>query len=358
MIKPAALSPLTAPPSAGATLPKVPLEAKPQDPVDSAARLSNTDAAEEPKTGHSVRTGVKVAAAVGLALAGVGFLAGCTDVQPRPAPPESSIVTEFYTQADFKVEVVPEGMQRVDVVRGTHTETVERTVNGETRKESRTVKNDYSPFGVYLGDGLFYDLNGNLVEVPQRAFGQPLAPQEFHEVKHDPEGWANTTIARQDGTTVRIDEGWGTGETVITREGGRITIDPSGWGNSTEITRKGNHTDIDPSGWGNTTAMDRTREGVQVDPAGWGNTTHVRLGQDRVEVDPEGWSNSTVITQHGNQIKIDPDGWANDTIITRTDGEIRINHPGLGGETVIRLEPNRATIDPVGWGNTTVVEWK
>lgn len=318
-------------------------------PVDTADLAVSGRAAEAPDTAGHARRAVKIASAVGLALAGVGFLAGCA---PGPAAPQApvSTVSEFYTEADLAVEVLPEGYERVDVVRGTHTEKV-----GE---EERTVDNDYAPFGVYLGDGLFYDLNGNLVLVPQRAFEGPVAPQDAREVRVDPEGWSNTTKAVRDGDVVDVQpDGWGN-DTRVTRDGGRVTVDPEGWNNDTVITRRGDRTTIDPEGWSNEIELQRGAGELTVDPEGWGNTTRVRLGQDRVEVDPEGWANETVITRHGNQIRIDPEGWANETTITRSGHEVRVRRSGWGDETVIRQDGDRLVIDPVGWGNETVVEWK
>ncbi len=307
-----------------------------------------SDRPDKALASHAGRA-MKVAAAVGLALAGVGFLAGCTATPP--APPPSSVVTEYYTQADFAVEAMPEGYQRVDVVRGTHTEKV-----GE---ETRTVNNDYSSFGVYLGDGLFYDTNGNLALVPQRAFEGPVAPAGTSQVKVDPEGWGNTTkaIYQADGSVEVEVDGLG-GDITIHKEGGRYTIDPSGWGNETEITRDGNHTTIDPSGWNNSTELERSQGQVTVDPEGWSNTTKISLGQDKVKIDPDGWANETVITRAGNRIKIDPEGWGNETTITTSGSVTRVQNPGLGGETVITRDGDRIKIDPSGWGNETVVEWK
>ncbi len=348
MIRPVSLTQPPAPPATSSLRHMAPPGATTTDVYVGSTPAPEVTAPQPDEAASHAGRALKMAAVVGLALAGVGFLAGCTTSAP---PPSSSVVTEHYTAGDFAVEAIPEGFQRIDVVRGTHTEKVE--------DQTLTVNNDYAPFGVYLGDGLFYDTNGNLVLVPQRAFEGPAVPADSSQVKVDPPGSGNTTKAvfQADGDVqIKID-GFGN-DFTIHQDGARFTIDPAGWGGSTRITRDGNDTVIDPAGWGNDLNLKRSEGQVQVDPAGWNNTTNIQLGQDRIKLDPAGWRNETVITRAGSTIKIDPEGWGNETTITRSGSVTRIKHPGLGGETVLKHEGNRIVIDPVGWGDQTVVEWK
>ncbi len=304
----------------------------------------------------SKKTGLRVAAGLALGLVGLGLM-GCAQPLAAAPPPAITCVSQHYqATGDFSVEVIPEGITRVDVVRGTHTVT-EKGLDG--KDVTRTVDNDYHPVGVYLGDGLFYDLNENLVLVSDRVQNGPYVPAEASSIWIDPTGWSNTTGISRSGSTWTVDPpGWGN-STSLGQNGCRILIDPAGWSNSTSLTRDAQgRTVIDRTGWANEIVLSRSADQVQVDPSGIGNTVTVRLAEGRSEVDPPGWGNTTVVTYGSNQSRVDPEGWANETSIVRDGNVIRVRPSGVfTQETTITLGKGEIRVDPPGWNNETVIRY-
>lgn len=354
MIRPVAASPLSssAPPGSRATVVQ-------DGYAGSVSALSPpSPSVSESSSGGWRKTGTRVAAGVALALVGLA-LAGCTQESSTPPPAASVSCTSEHYQAtgDFTVEVIPDGSPRVDVIRGTHTETHQDSSGQDVQV---TVDNDYSSVGVYLGDGLFYDTNENLVLVPDRVQNGPYVPAEASSLNIDPWGWRNDTNVTRSGSTWTVDPpGWGN-STSLSQNGCRITIDPPGIANSTSVTRDGRgRTEIDRPGFANGITMVRTADQVSIDPAGIGNEVSVRLRQDRTEVDPPGFANTTVVKFSRGSTTIDPEGWANETTITRNGNEVRIKPPGiLARETSIRIGQDEIRVDPPGLNNETVIKFR
>lgn len=354
MIRPVAASSTLiskAPPGSRAALPAV---------SDSyAGPIPGSSPAEENSSarGHA-STGARVAAGVALALVGLG-LAGCGQAATPtpPAPAAVTCVSEHYQQTgDFTVEVIPEDVPRVDVVRGTHTETQKDSTGKDV---DVTVDNDYASVGVYLGDGLFYDLNENLVMVPDRAQNGPYVPADASSINIDPAGWYNSTDITRSGSTWTVDPpGWAN-STSLSQNGCRISIDPPGLGNSTSVTRDAHgHTSIDRPGWANGIEISRSADQVQIDPAGVANTVTMRLQANRTEVDPPGFGNTTVVTFSPGTARIDPEGWANETTISRSGNVIHIKPPGiLARETTITLGEHSLQVDRPGINNGTTIKF-
>lgn len=309
-----------------------------------------------PSSEGSRRTGLRVAAGLALGLVGLGLL-GCTAQLGAAPPPAVTCVSQHYqATGDFTVEVIPEGVHRVDVMRGTHTVT-EKDIDG--KEVTRTVDNDYHPVGVYLGDGLFYDLNENLVMVSDRIENGPYVPAEASRINIDPPGWSNSTDVSRSGSSWTVDPpGW-SNSTSLGQDGCRISIDPAGWNNSTSVTRDAQgRTVIDRTGWANEIVLTRSADQVQVDPSGIGNTVTIRLSEGRTEIDPPGFGNSTVITHGPGQSRVDPEGWANETVITRDGNVVRVRPSGVfAQETTITLGKGEIRVDPPGWNNETTIRY-
>lgn len=291
-----------------------------------------------------------------VAVAAAGVLTGCGLPSEPPAEPEvsqvdpgtSANIQVLAGETELAVELVPVEDGRVDIIRQTHTEEDE---NGE----SHTVEDPYSPIGVHLGGGLFYDLNGNLSLVPTRAFEAPVAG-EFTRLEIDPPGWGNDkTTLRVNGSRVTVDPpGW-SDETSINLSGDRAEIDPPGFSNTLTITRNSNRVTIDPPGWGNDIVVEYGPTSVTVDPSGFGNTTTVRLSENTIVVDGPAWSDNTDITRNGGTIKVDPDGWSNTTEIRHRGNRTTFDGPNWNDETEVTVDGNRTEIDGPNWNDTTTI---
>ncbi|MEW6283350.1 MAG: hypothetical protein AB1758_32375, partial [Candidatus Eremiobacterota bacterium] len=263
-------------------------------PSGSSPILAQPGPAEQSSGRNWGRVG-RIAAVVALGLVGVGFLAGCGS---SAAPPQAC-VSGNYQAADLSFEVIPIEAPRVDVYRATHSE-VEKGPDGT--EVTRSVPNEYSPFGVYLGDGLFYDFNGNLTMVPQRLAAGPLVPQDATRITVDPTGFNNTTD--------------------VTRRGDRVNVDPPGWGNSTDVVKDGCQVRINPTGWYNEIVIERNGNRTVINPYGLANEIHLNRSQGQVSVDPYGWNNEVGISLGDGRANVDPFGWNNDTGISWENGNV------------------------------------
>lgn len=340
-----------APPKSRAALPSV-------GSADAyAGSIGSPSPSEDSSSGRLGSTGRRVAAGVALALVGLG-LAGCAQGAVAPPPPAAlTCVSEHYqATGDFAVEIIPDAMARVDVLRGTHTETQKDSTGQDVQV---TVDNEYASVGVYLGDGLFYDLNENLVLVPDRVHNGPYVPADASSISLDPYGWNNTTDVTRSGSTWTVDPvGWNN-STSLSQKGCRIELDPSGWNNGTSVTRDSQgRTVIDRTGWQNEIVLTRSADQVSVDPSGIGNTVSVRLGPNRTEVDPPGFANTTVVRFGSGSVEIDPEGWANETTISRSGKVVTITPPGiLARSTTITLGEREIQVDRPGFNNGTTIRF-
>lgn len=198
---------------------------------------------------------------------------------------------------------------------------------------SAATPNELSPFGVDVGDGLFFDINGNLTFNPLRV------KEDYHRITVDPAGLFNSTTVTRKGDQVRIDPSGLFDSTVITQEGDKTIIDPPGRFNHVTVTQHGGQTTVAPFGI-----------------SGFVNPTQVVEHEGRVTYNPPGLFNHTTITQHGSQTRIAIPGWGNDVMtVEKTGDTTRIAHPGWGNDIVITRSGNRTVIDPFGWGNSIVI---
>ncbi|GMU53655.1 MAG: hypothetical protein AMXMBFR33_28010 [Candidatus Xenobia bacterium] len=110
---------------------------------------------------------------------------------------------------DFKVVVVPHGTPRVDLIAQT-----EKGPNDEVTHVP------YSEVGVYLGDGLFHDSNGNLSYLPTDAHGWTPALSQFQRVDVEVNNGRDKSVSRF-GNTVHFTEG-STKRHVFTDQGEHI----------------------------------------------------------------------------------------------------------------------------------------
>lgn len=221
---------------------------------------------------------------------------------------------------------------------------------------TRTVKQrELSPFGVDVGNGLFYDLSGNLTFNPARV------SESFRSITVDPPGLLNSTTITRSGSEIRIDPPGAfnsttintvdgrtiidlpgpfnevivrqTGDTTtispptipgvlnpvtVVQQGDTISYDPPGFFNRTVLTRDASTTRIAVPGWANDVTISRQGDTTRMAYPGWGNDVTVTQSGDRTTIDPHGLGNSIIVTRHGDQVRVDPPGWANSVTITIT----------------------------------------
>ncbi|MCA9790250.1 MAG: hypothetical protein KC910_00585 [Candidatus Eremiobacteraeota bacterium] len=300
-----------------------------------------------------------------LVLGGLAVVAGGLATLPPAAtpPPASQCTSSTWSaetnQGEMKVEVIPEQMGSIDIVRQTYTETYTDS-QGET--QTRTVNVDRSPIGVYLGDGLFFDTNGNLAMIPARAFGGPLVEPTQGKTLLEPDGWLNDITIDRQGSEVKVDaQGFGVLNSIKVTEGTEQTkIDPWGLGkwNSITITRHGNQTTIDPHGFGSWDAITITRDGnnLRVTEPGWfWNHTNITKTENAYRIDPDGPLNSTSAFFCGDQVTMDSNGILNTITIKNHNGTLEISHPGPWNDATVTRTDKGVRIDGSGFLDNAVI---
>lgn len=264
---------------------------------------------------------VKTAAVVGLGLAGIGLLSGCTPGVPPVNEtvttnlPAAGISVDGNHTGSFGVEVLPTGTTRIDLHRETRTET-------DSDGDSHTENVDYNPVGVYMGNGVFLDLSGNLSLIPERAFEEIPRGPAASRVEIEPPGiWNQTTITRNGNTTL-VDPA-GPGSYTITHEGNQLKVDGPFWADW-NFSQQGDTTRADFPLWGNF-QVTRTENGARV-------TGPAFLGYD--------------ITRQGNQVNVNGPLW-NDYTITRNGSTITVDPTGPG---TIEISQHGTTTRQTGFG--------
>lgn len=124
-------------------------------------------------------------------LAGGAALTGCT--QSTPVAPIQA--TTPMPLENPQLMVLPDGVPRIDLDRSTST-TYSTDIDGnQTSSESN---DPYRSVGIYMGGGIFRDINDNLVFVPQLAFGQEVGLTRFDNAQlREPSRWfGNPTLTR------------------------------------------------------------------------------------------------------------------------------------------------------------------
>lgn len=204
--------------------------------------------------------------------------------------PASSIATPVSRPAAFELEYIPEELGRVELSQA-----------GEP-----------SDYGVHLGEGLFYDTNGNLTLVPHRVRNQALLSAESFSVE---------TVT----DTETVDRG-----TVTTAAG------------ATFVERRANLAVVDAPQRPAPTVIAETPGGLRVDNAliehGQGYTTLTRADGSKTVIASQGNSllvDQTRIEFQGDRITIEgPDGCTvleqsgSDLTVRRQDGTVRFSHDG------------------------------
>lgn len=294
---------------------------------------------------HWASRNTLVAGLVAITIVGAGLLAGCSDAVPStPPPPPEACITEVYQASDLQMEVIPAEIPRVDLRRYTTSETVS---DGNGRSHTVTHERPYSDYGVYLGDGVFYDLNGNLALIPQRVEG-PLVAADSPLVTVHPTGLltSDTRVTRS-GNQARVEpQAWLIPATVLEKEGCRITIQPEAWGALTQsVERRGNQTTIRQGAFQSPLVMTREDDLIRVNDGPLSGTLTVGLGDDQMLVRPPlSLANTTVnfgdgeitidrgllggttqIVRHGDQTEIQ--GPFSHTTLTREPGQLHIERP-------------------------------
>ena len=310
----------------------------PDQPSD-VVSLTTKDSPAEEKSSHNW---MRTAAFVGLGLVGIGMLSGCTP----GVPPISDTVTTTLPAAGISVdpahsgqlgvEVLPQGTTRIDLHRETRTE---HDSDGHTRQEDV----EYNSVGVYMGSGVFLDLNGNLSLIPERAFEESPRGAAAQSVSIEGPGLWNTTRVSRNGNTIVVDPA-GPGSWAITHNGNNLKVDGPLW-----------------SDWNFTQQGDTTR----VDFPLWGNF-QVTRGENGTRVSGPAFLDYQ-LTRNGNELRVDGPLW-NDYTITRTGDSLDVRGPAFTHITVsqhgtttrqagrtygynVTRDGNEVKVDGPGWDN-------
>lgn len=261
---------------------------------------------------------------IGAALAATALF-GCS---PSPPPPEgsqdadSTMASCRQTDPGLHFEIIPNDLGKVDLIRQT---TTESDTDSDGNTTTRTVDVPLSPFGVYLGRGLFYDFHHNLSFVPYRYCHGPVIPPDAPRVMITEFG--PDTVVTRNGSQVTVSPNFPLSQTTVTEGSGQVFIDPTGPGD-TPITRHENTIVIDP--WGPLNDVRVTDQGntIVVEPRGYWSTVTLRFTGATVTVERPGWgsSNDSQVTFQGNRIGIDNPGW-NDSTVTIDENAIRNDGP-------------------------------
>ncbi|MEW6282618.1 MAG: hypothetical protein AB1758_28675 [Candidatus Eremiobacterota bacterium] len=335
-IAPGPTSPLTSAPPAGRPKPVLPGE-PPPEPQDLAA----IQAAEEVAPQKRSHDWAKAAAVGALVVVGAGLLAGCG---PAPPPvtqtvtsnlPAAGISVDANHQGDLGVEVLPPGTARIDLHRETRTE---RDSDGDSHTEDVP----YSPVGVYLGNGIFLDTNGNLSLLPERAFEDSDRGAAVGSVEVDGAGlWDNVSVTR-DGNRVIVSAPGPANDYTFTHEGNRVQMDGPLWGDVT-ITREGDHLLVDGPLWGDF-HINRSENQVRVTGPAFLGYTITRQG-DTLDVDGPLWSDVRIARQ-GDTIRVDGPAWA-DMTIRQIGTTTRLEGPGFSYN--VTRDGNSVRTDGPAW---------
>lgn len=315
----------------------------------------------EPSAGDSNK-GKLLLLGLGAAVAVVG-LSGCT--APSNPPPISQCTSDQFTASTedgtLKVEVIPSELGTIDLVRQTTTET-DTDSDGDTTTTTEDVP--LSPIGVYLGDGIFLDSNGNLSLVPARAFGVQVTPSDATSIRVSPDGWGNDFTIERNGSNVEVDaQGFGKlnaftvregensayidvpsigglGDVRIDRRGNTTTIDPVGFGSwdQMRIVRNGNTIRVEQPGWRSDIIITKTENSFSVDYPGWGGEAKAHFCKDEITIDHYGSWSDVKLKKDGDKISIDRRGWRADSEITLRPGGAKVDSESWLGDTQISIQ--------------------
>lgn len=243
--------------------------------------------------------------------------------------------TEEPTDAGPNVVYAPNELVKLDLIRQQEVKKIQGPDGKETEQRVPTERSD---FGVHLGEGLFYDMNGNLSFVPFLAFFAPI-------------------------------------ETAVAGAGGAFTVDPPGLGNSTSVTPGERSTSVNPFGPFNSTSVDFRDGKAVIDHPGFDRDTELRLQGNLLVIDPRGAHNEITVqrTADGYEIEsnstskirlrrrdngfdLDPPGAGFNTSIRMSGNVININEPGIGDNTTIKVTEEKIEINPPGLGNAREID--
>lgn len=288
-----------------------------------------------------------------------------TDVEATPAVTQSQASTSALRLENLEVH---DGL-RVDVVRSIYVEQTPATPVQQPAQPTdpqaptppaphsngiiRTVKErELSPFGVDVGNGLFYDLNGNLTFNPTRV------SENFHSITVDPPGLFNSTTITRSGSEIRIDPAGPLNSTFIDMADGRTIIDAPGRFNEVTVRETGGTTTITPPtlpGLINPTTIRQHGDTVRYDPPGLFNRTVITRDGSTTRIAVPGWGNDVTISNHGDTTRMAYPGWGNDVTITRSGDRTTIDPYGLGNSITITRTGDQVRVDPPGWANSVTI---
>lgn len=288
---------------------------------------------------------MKTAALVGLGLAGIGMLSGCTPGVPPISDtitttlPAAGISVDANHSGTLGVEVLPQGTTRIDLHRETHTE---RDSDGDTHEEDEP----YSPVGVYMGSGVFLDLNGNLSLIPERAFEETPRGAPAQAVEIDGPGiWSTTQVTRNPGNSILVDPA-GPGSYAMTHDGNQLRVDGPLWADW-NFSQQGDTTRVDFPLWGNF-QVSKTEHGARVSGPAFLSYELVRSG-NQITVDGPLWNDYT-LTRTGDSIQVRGPGF---TKIDITQHGTTTRQQGRTYAYNVTRDGNEVRVDGPAWDNWT-----
>lgn len=275
-------------------------------------------------------------ALAGLAVTGAVLgLAGTAQAAPAEASLSQS-VSDSLTLPDPSFRVIPHGLTRVDLLRQT---------KEDSDGDSENVP--YSAFGIYLGQGLFHDTNGNLVLVPSLAFDESLGINDYSRLEARGGLGADFDLTRNGGR-IEIDGPLWDNYT-IREDGSKATLRGPTVGGGFDFVRDGNQTRADGPLW-NDYSIRADGNVVRVQLPGFAGSFEIKPSADRIEVDGPLW-NDTTITRRGDLIQVDGPGF-NDYDLRRNGNRIDVDGPGWDDYT-ITYGQDQVRSDGPGWNDYT-----
>jgi hypothetical protein len=238
---------------------------------------------------------------------------------------------------------------RLEVSRETYT--VKKTDGSQSQVE--THRKDFSSLGVDVGNGLFYDLNGNVTFNPMRLH------EDFTTVTVTPQSFYDTITISRDGDRFNIIPRSSPvqGRTRIKAAEGRLTINYPGTIEPTTIIQEQSRTMVQsPGHMGllDTVYITEKSDQVRIDSPGSKESTFIKYGEND-EGDKEAKillpesSHEINITRRGEITTIKYPESGNDTVITRSDNKTVIRPAGLGESITITREGNIIHVNHFGW---------
>lgn len=290
---------------------------------------------------------VKFGALVALGLAGMAVLSGCTSEPPVSGPeslcsdsvPAPPTVPEHLTDHhDMQYRELAPGTVRIDLIRQT-----EEDSDGDEDPVA------LSPFGVYLGSGVFHDTNGNVSLVPELAFGEQLSPEQATRICVDGPWAGDYTIHHQQDGTTQVKGPWTS--VTVTRDGD-VALVKGPFGQEYRFTEGDGRVALDGP-WHSDFTFTRQNGEIRADGP-WSFDYTVKQEGNVTRFDGP-WTNDFTIERNGDTLRVDGP-WSADYTVTRTENSLHVDGPWSADYTATR---NGDTVTVEGpWSDDHTIIYK